>query len=88
MKTRLLRKLRKMARKKIKIQAPKHPWESYYIKEIIGREKIHFYGSCDFDKAEERVRELRRCFIKNFLREYKKGKERACALKRINQTTF
>lgn len=88
MRVRLLRKLRKMARKQIKIEEPKRPWQSYYIKDDMGREDIHFYGSCDFDKAEERVRELRRNFIKNFLREYKKVKERACALKRINRTTF
>ena len=88
MKTRLLRELRRMACKRIKIKEPKRPWEPYYIKNGKSREDIHFYRSCDFDEAEKRVRELRRYFIEDILHEYKKGKERARALKRINQTAF
>lgn len=88
MKTKLLRKLRKKARKEIYIVAPAFSWKSYCIQREDAREPIYFYCQQNFNDAEARIRFLRRNFIRNIIHSYKKNKERNKALERINRFTF
>lgn len=89
MKVRLLRKIRRLARKNIYIIEPKDYSEDYYIQTLNYKIPLaSFFDENDFQYAEQRVRSLRREFMRSYLKCYKRDKKKVNALKRINRFTF